>query len=73
MRGLLFAVFFCAASLLFAEVLTTFLIRLSFVHLNEFDDIHSLIMIIMLVAYMIVAPIFIKDSKHHNNEDDMKL
>jgi heme/copper-type cytochrome/quinol oxidase subunit 2 len=73
MRGLLFAVFFCAVSLLFAEALTTFLIRLSFVHLNEFDDIHSLIMIIMLVVYMVVAPIFIKYSKHHNNEDDMKM
>jgi hypothetical protein len=73
MRGLIFAVFFCGISLLFAEVLATFLIRLSFVRPNQFDDIHSLIMIIMLVVYMVVAPIFIKGSKHHNKEDDMKM
>jgi hypothetical protein len=73
MRGLLFAVFFCGVSLLFAEVLATFLIRLSFVRPNQFDDIHSLIMIIMLAVYLVVSPIIFKNSKHHNNNDDMEM
>jgi heme/copper-type cytochrome/quinol oxidase subunit 3 len=73
MRGLLFAVFFCGVSLLFAEVLATFLVRLSFVRPNQFDDIHNLMMIIMLVIYLVVSPIIIKNSMHHNNKDDMKM
>jgi len=73
MRGLLFAIFFCAASLLFTEVLTTFLIRLSLVRPNEFDNIHNLIMIIMLVIYMVVAPMINKDFKHHIKEDDNEM
>ena len=73
MRGLLLAVFFCGALLLFAEALATFLIRLSFVRPNEFDDTHNLMMIIMLVVYLVVSPIIIKDSKHHNSKDDMEM
>jgi uncharacterized membrane protein YecN with MAPEG domain len=72
MRGLLFAIFFCGVSLLFARVLTTLLIQLSLIHPHEFDVAHNLIMTIMLVIYMVIAPIFPKDFKHHNNKNDKK-
>lgn len=72
MRGLLFAILFCALSLLFAEAFTTLLTKLSLIHPNEFDDAHNLIMSIMVVIYMVFAPTFTKDFKDHNHEDDRK-
>jgi hypothetical protein len=72
MRGLLFAVLFCAASLLFAEALATLLVQLSFIRPHEFDEAHSLIMFIMLAIYMGFGPTFAKDFKHHNNDDESK-
>lgn len=70
MRGLLFAILFCAVSLLFAEVLATLLIQLALIRPSEFDIAHNLIMTVMLVVYMLVAPTFRKDFKHHNDKDD---
>ena len=70
MRGLLFAILFCAVSLLFAEALATLLIQLALIRPSEFDVAHNLIMTIMLVVYMLVAPTFSKDFKHHNDKDD---
>jgi heme/copper-type cytochrome/quinol oxidase subunit 2 len=72
MRGLLFAIFFCAVSLLFARVLTNLLIQLSFIHSHEFDLAHNLIMTIMLIVYLALAPTFSKNAKHHGNENDRK-
>ena len=72
MRGLVFAILFCAVSLLFAEALATLLIQLALIHPSEFGVAHNLIMTIMLVVYMLVAPTFSKDIKHHNDKDDKK-
>jgi len=58
MRGLLFAIIFCAFSLLLAEGVTSVFIRLEFINANEHDFIHSMIMLVMLACYIAVAPIF---------------
>lgn len=72
MRGLLFAILFCGVSLLFARVLTNLLIQLSFIHTDEFDLAHNLIMTIMLIVYLALAPTFTKKTRHHENENDNK-
>jgi hypothetical protein len=69
MRGLLFAVFFCAVSLLFAEALTTLLVDLGLIQYHEFDEAHGLIMLFMLALYMGFAPTFPKDFRHHDDHD----
>jgi hypothetical protein len=68
MRGLFFAVFFCAVSLLFAETLATILVDFSFIQPHEFDEAHGLIMLILLALYMGYAPTFPKDFKHHHDD-----
>lgn len=70
MRGLLFSVLFCAVSLLFAEALATILVNFSVIQPHEFDEVHSLIMFVMLAVYMGFAPTFLKDSSHHHDGDD---
>ncbi len=70
MRGLLFAVLFCAVSLLFAEALATILVNFSVIQPHEFDEVHGLIMFILLAIYMGFAPSFPNDFKHHDNADD---
>ena len=68
MRGLLFSVLFCAVSLLFAEALATLLVNFSLIQPHEFDEVHSLIMFVMLAVYMGFGPTFAKD--HHEPHDD---
>ncbi len=70
MRGLLFAVLFCAISLLFAEALTTLLVSLAVIQSHEFDEMHGLIMLVMLAVYMWIAPHFPKDFTHHHDDSD---
>ena len=70
MRGLLFAVIFCAVSLLFAELLATVLVDFSIIEPHEFDEAHGLIMFVLLAVYMGFAPRFQKDFKHHHDGDD---
>ncbi len=70
MRGLLFAVLFCAVSLLFAEALSTVLVDLSVIKPHEFDEAHGVIMFVMLGIYMGFAPSFPKDFKHHDDDND---
>lgn len=70
MRGLLFAVLFCAVSLLFAEALATILVNFSVIQPHEFDEVHGLIMFLMLAIYMGFGPSFPKDFKHHHDDDD---
>jgi hypothetical protein len=70
MRGLVFAIFFCAVSLLFAEALTTALVNYSVIQSHEFDEVHGLIMLILLVVYMSFAPTFPKDFEHHHRRRD---
>ncbi len=69
MRGLLFAVLFCAISLLFAEALATILVNFSIIQPHEFDEAHGLIMFAMLALYMGFAPSFPKDFQHHQDHD----
>ncbi|MCW8918293.1 MAG: hypothetical protein OQL08_05710 [Gammaproteobacteria bacterium] len=70
MRGLLFAVLFCAVSLLFAETLATILVDLAIIQQHEFDEVHSLIMFIMLALYLGFGPTFSKDFRQHHHDDD---
>lgn len=70
MRGLLFSILFCAASLLFAESLATLLVKLSIIEIHDFDEVHDLIMLILLALYMGYAPSFPKDFEHHHKKDD---
>ena len=70
MRGLLFAVLFCTASLLLAETLAALLVQLSLIRPHEFDEVHGLIMFVMLAIYMGFAPSFPKDFKHHHDADN---
>lgn len=70
MRGLLFAVFFCAVSLLFAEALATILVDFSIIQPHEFDEVHGLIMFALLAVYMGFAPSFPKDFKHHDDGEN---
>ena len=69
MRGLIFAVFFCAVSLLFAEALATILVNFSIIDAHEFDEAHGLIMFILLAVYMGFAPTFPKDFEHHHKSN----
>ncbi len=66
MRGLLFAVFFCAISLIFAELLATLLVTFELILPHEHDEAHGLIMLVMLALYMGYAPRFPKDWEHHD-------
>lgn len=72
MRGLLFAVLFCAVSLLFAEALATLLVRLSLIEPREFEEVHGLIMFVLLAVYMGFAPNFPKDHPHRHDTDDKR-
>ncbi len=67
MRGLLFAVVFCALSLLIAEAVATLLLSLELIHPHEHDEAHGLIMLIMLALYLGYAPRFPKDFEHHDH------
>ncbi len=67
MRGLLFAVVFCAVSLLFAETLTSLLVNFSVIEPHEFEEVHGLIMFFLLAVYMGYAPTFPQD---HQRKDD---
>ncbi len=70
MRGLLFSIVACAVSLLFAESLATVLVKLSIIEIDDFDEAHGLIMIILLALYMGYAPFFPKDFENHHKKDD---
>ena len=50
MRGLLFAVLFCAVSLAFAEAMVTILVNFSIIQPHEFDEVHGVIMFILLAV-----------------------
>lgn len=69
MRGLLFAVLFCAVSLLFAEALTTLLVNFSVIDPHEFEEVHGLIMFVLLALYMGYAPSFPKDFQQHDSSE----
>lgn len=67
MRGLLFAVLFCALSLILAETVATLLVKLELIHPHEHDEAHGLTMLFMLALYLGYAPRFPKDFQHHND------
>jgi hypothetical protein len=56
MRGLLFAIVFCAFSLLLAEGIAFVLIHLEFIRPDEHDVVHSVIMLVMLACYLAFSP-----------------
>lgn len=56
MRGLMFAIVFCAFSLLIAAGATPLVIRLGFAGADEYHLIHSVIMLAMLACYLAIAP-----------------
>jgi hypothetical protein len=56
MRGLVFAIVFWAFSLLVAEGIMSLIMRLGFVGANEYDLVHSVIMLAMLACYLAIAP-----------------
>ena len=76
MKGLLFAVLFCAVSLIFAETFVTFLVAFSLIEAHEFDEAHSLTMLFLMAIYMGFAPSFQTDfkmpGKKSTKKDDPK-
>lgn len=70
MRGLVFAILFCGLSLLFADRATTLLIRYDIIGRQQYDNAHTVIMVIFLVCYFGFAPYLTPstdDKKNKNN------
>lgn len=64
MRGLLFAILFCAFSIALAEAVVSLLVRFMLIRPIEHDDAFVMIMLFMLVCYFFVAPKFVKGADH---------
>jgi len=54
--GLLYSIIFCTLSLLVAELLTTLLLELQLIDASEEKQTHTLIMIIAVIGYILIAP-----------------
>lgn len=58
MRWLLFAIIFCAFSLLFAEVFSSLLVSFKIINAFDQDTAHTIIMLVMLIVFIYLLPRF---------------